>query len=190
MKTIDEPKLESDLGYRFGYLAEFMGFGQADIDVIHASAGALAPLVPGLVDAVYQKLHSYTSTWRHFVPRQDGFTGGLPVSLDDLTLDHPVIAFRKEHLTRYLVTLVTKPYDAKMLTYLDMVGKIHTTKAGSKSIEVPLVQMNALMGFVSDAFTATILGLGLDRATEAAALRAFGKLLWIQNDLITRHYTA
>ena len=28
MKTIDEPKLESDLGYRFAYLTEFMGFGE------------------------------------------------------------------------------------------------------------------------------------------------------------------
>ena len=79
MKTIDEPKLESDVGYRFGYVAEFMGFGEADIAAIHGAAGALAPLVPGLVDAVYDKLHTYTATWRHFVPRQDGFTGGLPV---------------------------------------------------------------------------------------------------------------
>lgn len=188
MKTIDEPKLESDVGYRFGYVAEFMGFGEADIAAIHGAAGALAPLVPGLVDAVYDKLHTYTATWRHFVPRQDGFTGGLPVSMDDLTLTHPVIAFRKAHLGQYLVTLVTKPYDAKMVSYLDIVGKMHTAKAGSKDIHVPLVQMNALMGFVADAFTATILGLGLDRATEVATLRAFGKLLWIQNDLITRQY--
>ncbi|HVL15023.1 MAG TPA: protoglobin domain-containing protein, partial [Gemmata sp.] len=68
------------------------------------------------------------------------------------------------------------------------VGKIHTPKAGSKEIDVPLVQMNSLMGFVADALTATILGLGLDRDAEAKTLRAFGKLLWVQNDLITRHY--
>ena len=75
-----------------------------------------------------------------------------------------------------------------MVDYLDMVGKIHTDKAGSKEINVPLVQMNALMGFVADAFTATIIGMKLDRDLEVKALRAFGKLLWIQNDLIVRHY--
>jgi hypothetical protein len=48
--------------------------------------------------------------------------------------------------------------------------------------------MNALMGFVADALTATILSLGLDRETEVRTLRAFNKLLWIQNDLINRHY--
>jgi hypothetical protein len=50
--------------------------------------------------------------------------------------------------------------------------------------------MNALMGFVSDAQLSTILGLNLDAAVKAQTLRAFNKLLWLQNDLITRHYAA
>src|SRR5204863_4317497 len=114
----------------------------------------------------------------------------VPTDINSLSLDHEIIQFRKEHLGRYLAALVTKPYDGKMLEYLDMVGKIHTPKAGSKELDVPLVQMNALLGFVADAITATIFGLGLDRDTEVKTLRAFGKLLWIQNDLITRHYQA
>jgi hypothetical protein len=190
MKHIDEARLESDLGYRFEYLAEFMGFGPDDVAAIHGSAAALAPLVPSLVDAVYDKLHTYDSTWRHFVPRQTGYTGEVPTDLKHLTMSHEQIKFRKEHLGRYLVSLVTKPYDAKMVVYLDMVGKMHTPKAGSKALDVPLVQMNALMGFVSDAFTATILSLNLPRDVEARTLRAFQKLLWLQNDLITRHYQA
>jgi hypothetical protein len=73
-------------------------------------------------------------------------------------MDHPQIQFRKQHLARYLEALVTRPYDGKLLEYLDMVGRIHTKKAGSKDIVVPLVQMNALLGFVADVFNATILG--------------------------------
>jgi hypothetical protein len=187
---IDEPRLESDLGYRFGYVSEFMGLGADDVAAIHGAATHLAPLVPGLVDAVYDKLHTYDATWRHFVPRQEGYAGALPKDVESLGMDHEQIKFRKEHLARYLVTLVTKPYDGKMLEYLDMVGKIHTAKAGSKAISIPLVQMNALMGFVADAFIATILGLGLPRDAEVKTLRAFTKLLWVQNDLITRHYAA
>lgn len=190
MQHIDEPRLERDLPYRFEYLTGFMGFTADDITAIHAAAPALAPLVPALVDAVYDKLHSYDATWRHFVPRQFGYEGVTPATLQELTMDHDQIKFRKAHLARYLVALVTKPYDGKMLEYLDMVGKIHTPKAGSQSINVPLVQMNALMGFVADAFNATILGLGLDRETEVRTLRAFSKLLWLQNDLIVRHYAA
>ena len=190
MQQIDEQKLESDLGYRFGYLTEFMGFGEDDIAAIHGSAAHLAPLVPTLVDAVYDKLFSYDATKRHFVPRQSGYDGDVPESLDALQMDHAMIEFRKQHLGRYLERLVTKPYDGELLNYLDLVGNIHTPKAGSKDLDVPLVQMNALMGFVSDALLATILGLGLDAETTSRTLRAFNKLLWLQNDLITRHYQA
>lgn len=188
LQHIDEARLESDLGYRFGYLAEFLGFGPEDVAAIHEAAEHLAPLVPGLVDAVYSRLDDYDATWRHFVPRQAGYEGELAASVETLTQEHDVIKFRKGHLGRYLAALVTRPYDGKMVSYLDMVGKMHTPKAGSALLDVPLVQMNALMGFVADALTATILGLGLDRETEVRTVRAFGKLLWLQNDLITRHY--
>ncbi|MGZ0166624.1 MAG: protoglobin family protein [Planctomycetales bacterium] len=190
MQQIDEQKLESNLGYRFGYLTEFMGFGEDDIAAIHGSAAHLAPIVPALVDAVYDKLFSYDATKRHFVPRQSGYEGDVPESVDALQMDHEMIEFRKQHLGRYLERLVTKPYDGDMLKYLDLVGKMHTPKAGSKDLNVPLVQMNALMGFVSDALMATIIGLGLDAETTSRTLRAFNKLLWLQNDLITRHYQA
>jgi len=190
MKRIDERRLEEDTVYRVGYLSEFMGFAPEDIAAIHGAASHLAPLVPALVDAVYDKLFSYDATKRHFVPRQSGYSGPVPESLDALAQDHEMIQFRKQHLGRYLVSLVTRPYDGPMINYLDMVGKIHTPKAGSKELDVPLVQMNALMGFVSDALTNVIFGLNLDRQTETRTVRAFNKLLWLQNDLITRHYQA
>jgi len=190
MQHIDEERLETDTAYRFHYLAEFMGFNTPDVDAIHAAATLLAPLVPALVDAVYDKLFSYDATKRHFVPRQSGYEGPVPESLEGLTLDHEQIRFRKEHLARYLTRLVTAPYDGRMVNYLDRVGQIHTPKAGNLDLDVPLVQMNALMGFVADALTATVQSLGLELPVERLTVRAFGKLLWLQNDLITRHYQA
>lgn len=188
MQHIDELRLEEDVAYRFQYLQEFAGFGADDIAAIHGAAPLLAPIVPALVDAVYDKLHQYDATWRHFMPRQHGYEGPMPEKMEDLGMDHDQIKFRKLHLSRYLEALVTRTYDAKMLSYLDMVGKIHTPDAGNKEIVVPLVQMDALMTFVSDALIATICGLNLPRETEVATLRAFNKLLWIQMDLISRHY--
>ena len=190
VKHIDERRLESDLAYRFQYASKFMGFDADDIQAIHGAASHLAPIVPALVDAVYDKLFSYDCTKRHFVPRQSGYEGEVPKDIEGLTLSHDMIQFRKQHLGRYLVTLVTKPYDGKMLGYLDMVGKMHTPKAGSKELDVPLVQMNVLMGFVSDALLATIEALGLPIDVERKTTRAFNKLLWLQNDLIVRHYQA
>lgn len=190
VRHIDEARLETDLEYRFAYLAEFIGFGAEDIQAIHASAPFLGPVVPALVDAVYVKLFSYDSTKRHFVPRQSGYEGEVPESLAALTLEHEQIKFRKQHLGRYLTRLVTAPYDGRLVGYLDLVGKMHTPQAGSPQLDVPLVQMNALMGFVADALTSTIFSLDLDRQTEVRTVRAFNKLLWLQNDLINRHYQA
>jgi hypothetical protein len=188
MKQIDEASLESDVMERYQYLTDFIGFGESDVQIIHNSAEVLGPLVPGMVDAIYDKLFSLSATKRHFVERQHGYEGELPQGIDNLELDHEMIAFRKSHLTDYLVTLVTKPYNKGMVSLLDYVGKIHTSKAGNKSLDIPLIQMNSLMGFVSDAFLNTIFSLNLPRDSEIAAARAFNKLLWIQSDLITRHY--
>ncbi|MFQ3648801.1 MAG: protoglobin domain-containing protein [Gemmataceae bacterium] len=71
---------------------------------------------------------------------------------------------------------------------IDMVGKLHTAKAGNLEVVVPLVQINALMGYVAESLLNTILNLGLERETEKRTLRAFNKLLWVQNDLLVRHY--
>ncbi len=188
IRKIDEPRLETDLAYRFAYVTEFMGLGASDIEAIHAAAAHLAPIVPALVDAVYAKLATYDATWRHFVPRQSGYDGETPESVESLTMDHEQIQFRKAHLQRYLVKLVTGDYDSAMVGYLDLVGQIHTPGQGNQSINVPLVQMNALLGFVADALNATIFSLGLGREDETRMIRAFSKLLWVQNDLINRHY--
>jgi hypothetical protein len=188
IKRIDESRLDHDLGYRFDYLADFVGFGPDDVRAIHALAPHLAPLVPTLVDAIYVKLFEYDSTKRHFLPRHFGYEGARPTNLESLTLEDDQIKFRKAHLANYLKRLATGTYDQKMVGYLDFVGKMHTTKAGSKDVDVPLIQMNALMGFVSDALLTTVLELDVDGLTRTRALRAFNKLLWLQNDLISRHY--
>ncbi len=190
LKHIDEQKLEEDLAYRFQYLSEFMGFGEEDIKIILGAAPLLAPLVETLVDAVYDKLFSYDATKRHFMIRQHGYSGNLPANLENLGHNDELIKFRKSHLSKYLVKLVSGPYDNAMVQYLDFVGKMHTPKAGNQELNVPLVQMNALMGFVADAIHATIIGLDIPQEAKNKAIRAFSKLLWIQNDLITKHYAS
>jgi len=188
MKRVDEENLEKDVNYRYQYVAEFTGFDAEDVKAIHAAAGHLAPLIPSIVERTYEKLLAYDATARHFVPRQHGYEGSLPESLELLGADHPQIQFRKEHLNRYLMHLVGHAYNDKMVAFLDMAGKMHTPKAGNKDIDVPLVQMNALLGLLSDSLLSAILGLKLDDETKGRTLRAFNKLLWIQNDLVVRHY--
>lgn len=190
MQTIDEQRLESDSKYRFDYLAEFIGFTDEDARAIQAFAPHLGPRIADLVDRTYERLLQYDATARHFVPKQHGFEGEPPESLAELAVDDPQIKFRKDHLNRYFMQLIGRSYDEKMVLYLDTVGKMHTSHAGNKDIEVPLVQMNALMGLLSDLLMDLVLDAPLDDATKSKTLKALQKLLWIQNDFINRHYAA
>ena len=188
MQTIDEERLESDSKYRYDYLSEFIGFTAEDVRAIQTFAPHLGPKIANLVDQTYERLLQYDATARHFVPKQQGFEGEPPESLAQLAVDDPQIKFRKDHLNRYFMQLIGRSYDEKMVAYLDTVGKLHTSEAGNKEIEVPLVQMNALMGLLSDLLIDLVLDSPLDGATRSKTLRAFQKLLWIQNDFINRHY--
>ncbi len=188
MQQIDQARLEADIAYRYQFLAEFIGFGEVDVAAIRVLVPQLAGRLRQIVDETYVKLLAYDATAIHFVPRQHGYTGNVPDDLADLTANHEQIQFRKEHLERYLMQLLGHAYDAKIATFLDMVGKMHTPKAGNKEIDVPLVQMNALMGLLSDILTRTIGELDVDAEKKLAGIRAFGKLMWLQNDFITRHY--
>jgi len=190
MKHIDEALLETDIQQRYDFLSEFIGFGPDDVKLIQQSAMHIGPKIGQLVEKTYERLMAFNATARHFVPRQHGYDGQVPASVEELTATHPQIQFRKDHLNRYFLALIGRSYDAKMVVYLDMVGKMHTQKSGSPLIDVPLVQMNALMGLLSDILTQTLMESPLDQDKTLSTIRAFQKLLWIQNDFINRHYAA
>ena len=188
MKHIDESQLQSDGQQRYAFLAEFIKFGPDDVQRIQASAPHIGPRIGEMVDKTYAQLLAFDATARHFLPKQYGCESDHPVDLTQLTADHPHIQFRKDHLNRYFVALIGRAYDEKMVQYLDMVGRIHTSKAGNSEISVPLYQMNALMGLLSDIITQVLIESPLNPADTLDTVRAFQKLLWIQNDLIGRHY--
>lgn len=188
MQQIDEDRLETDPVFRFEYLAEFIGFSGEDAQAVQACGPYLGPLIPQLVEKTYEKLLKYDATARHFVPVQSGCDAPAASGVGEINQSHPQVRFRKEHLAKYFMQILGRTCDAKFVTYLDMVGKIHTPQAGNAEIDVPLVQMNALMGFLSDVLTESIFEFPLDQATAVKTVRAFQKFLWIQNDFITRHY--
>ena len=188
LKMIDEAQLEADLGYRFEYLTEFMGFSAEDIDTIHGAAEALAPLAPSLVDAVYVKLFSYDATKRHFVPRQSGYEGNDPGESARTGTRSRTDTVPQAAPDELPGQTCHRPIRRKSGCLSRSGWQDSYPGKGSPNINVPLVQMNALMGFVADAFNATIFSLGLPSDQTEKAIRAFSKLLWLQNDLINRHY--
>lgn len=180
MEHVDEERLETDLDYRYEFLRDFIGFGPDDVAAIRKVLGQLAPQVPAIVAESYETLLSYDLTARHFVDGKDGAEG--------LSLEDEQVKFRRDHLQRYLMNLLGHSFEKKIAAFLDTVGKMHTPKAGSPDVNVPLVQMNAFMGLLSDVLTRRLLELDTDSDTKIACLRAFHKILWLQNDFINKHY--
>lgn len=189
MEHVDEAKLEEDPEYRYQFLKDFIGFGPEDVAAIRKVLPQLAPQVPAIVEETYETMLAYDATARHFVDRQHGFEGDLPAALADLSPDHAQVKFRKDHLQRYMMNLLGHSFEAKIAVFLDTVGKMHTPKAGNKDINVPLVQMNAFLGLLADLLTKRLLALDMDSDTKIACMRAFHKILWLQNDFINRHYS-
>jgi len=197
-KHIDHDSLYSSLDARVAYLVDFIEFGAVDIQALKDIAPLLTPLVPTVLDAVYAKLFTYDITKSAFLPRQSGFEGAVPQKLDDLHLDSDTIKFRKDFLKVWIVKLLTGDYaSGKNFEYLDKVGVMHTGQAGFKHrekkapINVEYIHLGMLLGWVQTMLTSTLLGLPEETLPMSDKIRmvvAVNKILWIQNDLMARHY--
>jgi hypothetical protein len=80
-------------------------------------------------------------------------------------------------------------------TYLNNVGIMHTGKPGFKhrekrpDLRVEYIHMNALLGFVMDIVISAVMDMAdIDTQMKSRVIRAFNKVIWIQNDLFARHY--
>ncbi|KAG0311426.1 hypothetical protein BGZ97_011879 [Linnemannia gamsii] len=174
MEHIERETLYTDPVYRFQYVAKFMGFGDEDVDVIKGAAELVKPLVPVVVDARHEG----------FVPK-----AGVVENAAELTENADQIKFRKDMLSKYFDRLLTNPYDERMIKYLEYVARIHTDTPTKKSkINVDVIHINALLGYVEQVLIGGIKSLNLDRDTEYKAIAAFGKLLWIQMDFFLKFY--
>lgn len=190
MEKLDEQRLELDLVYRYEFLRNFIGFGDEDVAAIRKVLAELVVVMPEIVKEQYHKLLAYDATARHFVDYQPGHSAPLPESLADLSAEHGQVKYRMDHMQSYLMQLLGHAFDDKIAFLFDAVGKMHTPKTGNPRINVPLVQMNAFMGMLADLLTDRLLALNTDYDTKINCLRAFHKILWLQNDFITRHYAA
>jgi hemoglobin-like flavoprotein len=164
MQNIDPRKLETDPEYRLQYLLDFVDFTERDAELIRATAPVLTPLEPVLVGAVYDKIFTYDVT-TNFVMPKDG-SGDLSA--------------RKHALKGYLLNLLKIDiHKGGLAKFLSNVGRVHT--------HIPLVHMNAMMGFVSTAILAVVADHP-EITYRGATVKAFNKLFWVQADFITTHY--
>ncbi|CAF2441530.1 unnamed protein product [Rotaria sp. Silwood2] len=186
---IDSSRLNQDLRYRFEYLSKFISFTNDDIKALNTLATIALPLIPVIVDAVYRKLFQFDLTKEYFVLRNDGFDGRLKKD-EVLTLDSAQMAYRRDMLSSYLKRLLLqREWTDDFLQYLSRIGRMHTNKVGSASINVDYIHMNATLSYIETLIIDSVwITENLDNKTKKEILIAINKAFRIQNDLFLLHY--
>ena len=189
------PSSLTSLPHRLSYTLSFLSLTPSTGASINASAPYLGPLIPTVLDAVYTKLLSYDITAASFMPPTQPSETSTPQSPTELSLNHAHIRRQKTFLKAYLLKIATNEDwspTASIWTYMDKVAMMHTgVQRGGKrpELRVEYMQLGLLLGYVEDIVTEAVMAIDdLDVNAKGDVVRAWNKVLWVQNDLFARRY--
>ncbi|KAI5476297.1 hypothetical protein MNV49_007868 [Pseudohyphozyma bogoriensis] len=149
---------------------------------------------------VYDHLFEFSYTKQTFlVSRDTGYEGDLADSLAKLTVDSEQMKYRKHFLSFWAARILTARYeDMKTFEYLDKVGIMHIGMSAFKHrekkapLKVDLHVLSLTLGWVMDVVISIVMAFPrsvLGTSAKTDFMRAFNKIMWIQQDLFARHYT-
>ncbi|KAG6037117.1 hypothetical protein E4U41_005309 [Claviceps citrina] len=185
IKCIDRTRLYTNLEARIGYLHSFLDFSTDDIDALITGAKYIKALVPAVVNIVYRKLLQYDITARALTTRDTSGEG--PVGDDSLAEDSAPIRHRKMFLRAYLNKLCSDPSRLEFWEYLDKVGMMHVGLGRNHPLHIEYIHLGVCLGFIQDILTEAILSHPrLNMQRKIALVKALGKVIWIQNDLMAK----
>lgn len=166
-----------DAGRYFRYMAEFVGFGEQDAAVIRATGSLIDKHLPAIVGKFYDHLLRYPPT-RKFFLRKDG------------SLNQEYIELRMRHLTNFWLRTAGGVFDDDYASYVDYVGRAHTSHGADPSIYIPeryvIGQVGMMQHAVSDALSREL--RGVDDDLEFRAVEAWDKLMMVILEMLSRAY--
>ncbi|EHY52850.1 hypothetical protein ABEF92_001057 [Exophiala dermatitidis] len=184
MEHIDRKELYTSLPARIQYLQQFLEFGADDVAALIDGQKYIKAIIPAIVNMVYKKLLRHDVTARVFSTR-DSRSEENPehwIKEDDAQIRH-----RKMFLRWYLTKLNSDPSKMEYWEYLDKVGLMHVGKGRRNPLHVDYIFLGVCLGYIQDAMTEAILSHPrLDLTRKIAVVKAIGKVIWIQNNLLAR----
>ncbi|KAI9001358.1 Protoglobin-domain-containing protein [Trametes punicea] len=199
-QEVDPLLIKTSLEDRIAYLTDFLNFTSRDAEIISKIAPHVHEVIPAMVDGMYAKLFEFDITKKVFMTRNQGFDGPLPHTLEELTLDSAQIVFRKVFMKAWARRVLTADYSSgKTWAYMDKVGIMHTGASpfkhqrtmGIAPLNVPYRDIALTLGWIQTVLHSAILQLPESKcpaSDKIEAIAAINKVLWIQNDLFSRHY--
>ncbi|KAJ6260601.1 hypothetical protein Dda_4827 [Drechslerella dactyloides] len=188
MQHVDRGDLYTSLPARIQFLHSFLEFGPDDVAALILGQKYVKALIPAIVNIVYKKLLRYDITARVFTTRNSKDEG--PVS-HWATEDSAQIQHRKMFLRWYLTKLNSDCTKMEYWEYLDKVGLMHVGKGRKNPLHVDYVFLGACLGFIQDAlFEAILSHPRLELPKKISIVKALGKVIWIQNDLMEKWHNS
>jgi len=162
----------------FRYMAEFVGFTQDDAEAIRETRLIIEKYIPELVGKFYSNLLSYPPTRKIFSKK-----GG--------TVDQEYLQLRMHHLTNFLRRTAAGVYDDDYASFVDYVGRAHTTHGADPKIYIPeryvIGQVGLIQHAISEALHAELHELYPE--LEARAARAWNLLMMVILEMLARAYS-
>ncbi|MCU0502072.1 MAG: Rieske 2Fe-2S domain-containing protein [Anaerolineae bacterium] len=166
-----------DAGQYFRYMAEFIGFGDADAEAIRQTRSVIEKHLPDIVTKFYAHLLRYPPTRRFFL-KKDG------------SLNHDYLELRMRHLTNFWLRTAEAVYNDDYASYVDYVGRAHTARGADPNIYIAERYVIGQVGMMSHAISEALsreLRDG-DPELEFRAVEAWDKLLMVILELLARAY--
>jgi hypothetical protein len=136
---------------------------------------------------VYKKLLRFDITARVFSNRDSRIEEDPETWVVE---NSSAIRNRKIFLRWFLTRLTSDPSEAGYWEYLDKVGFMHVGQGRRNPLHVEYTFLGATLGYIQNAVMESILSEPCLRMEQKLAIvKAFGKLIWIQNDLLARYHT-
>ncbi|KAB8201638.1 Protoglobin [Aspergillus parasiticus SU-1] len=184
IKHVDRKAIYTRLEARINYLQDFLDFNSADVEALTTGSKYIKALIPAVVNIVYKKLLEQDITARAFHTRDTSDERPIEEFYNE---ESPQIMRRKMFLRWYLTKLCSDPTQTEFWRYLNKVGMMHAAQERMHPLNIEYIHMGACLGFIQDIFTEALMShprLQLQR--KVALVRAIGKIIWIQNDLIAK----
>jgi nitrite reductase (NADH) small subunit len=166
-----------DAGKYFRYMAEFVGFRADDERAIMQSRPIIEKHLPKIIADFYDHLLRYPPTRKFFLNKAG-------------EVDQDYLELRMRHNANFWLRTLEGNYDDTYASYVDYVGRAHTTHGADPSIYIPERYVIGQVGFMQHAISQAITEelRDKDEEFEDRAVEAWDKLMMVILELLSRAY--
>jgi nitrite reductase/ring-hydroxylating ferredoxin subunit/hemoglobin-like flavoprotein len=166
-----------EAGSYFRYMAQFVGFTDADAKAIRQSALVVEKHLPEIIARFYTNLLQYPPTRKIFL-KKDG------------SVDEDYLQLRMLHQANFWRRTSGGVYDDDYARFVDYVGRAHTSRGADPHIYIAERYVIGMVGFVQHAIIDALMKElnGYDEDLEMRAIKAWNKLCMVLLEMLARAY--